>query len=259
MRRPPPSATMSLAPRQPIGDAGVMSGDTRPDWRSRVRPPDPAPKSAAQAARAAAVQAALRRLYESQKGGPPGDETLPTKEEIGRLSRWAKVAFAVRCARRAMPWFEHGWAAATPEQVRAVESAVEWAEGVAARGETAGAFAGYADFRAATVGWVGGAISMAAAQAAWYAVSAARTAGNANYIPLDGRRLTSDALGAADFARVIERPVTAAATRRDYALLFALDAREWWTDDTPVPPAPLGPLWPDGPPAAWPPPAEGVD
>jgi hypothetical protein len=33
---------------------------------------------------------------------------IPTEEEIAKLPRWARVAFAARCARRALPLFVAG-------------------------------------------------------------------------------------------------------------------------------------------------------
>jgi hypothetical protein len=40
--------------------------------------------------------------------------------------------------------------------------------------------------------------------------------------------------------------------RRDFDHLAGLAEWRHWTDDTPVPPAVFGPLWPEGPPDGWP-------
>src|SRR4051812_9654562 len=42
----------------------------------------------------------------------PPNPSLPTEEEIAKLPRWARVAFAARCARRVLPFAQVGW----PEQ-----------------------------------------------------------------------------------------------------------------------------------------------
>src|SRR5688572_9068688 len=60
------------------------------------------------------------------------DTTLPTKEEIERLPRWARVAFAARCARRVLPLFRGFWPAAPAEYAAAVERAVGFVEHAAA-------------------------------------------------------------------------------------------------------------------------------
>lgn len=59
---------------------------------------------------------------------------LPTREDIAKLPRWARVAFAARCARRALPLFKQHWPAAPDVHLRAVELAVSVAEHAAAGG-----------------------------------------------------------------------------------------------------------------------------
>ncbi|HEX4612920.1 MAG TPA: hypothetical protein VH092_32305 [Urbifossiella sp.] len=58
----------------------------------------------------------------------PNEVKLPTEDDIRRLPRWARVAFAARCARRVAPLFQQFWPKALPKHVRAVEHAVEIAE-----------------------------------------------------------------------------------------------------------------------------------
>lgn len=50
--------------------------------------------------------------------------TLPTKEEIETLPRWARVAFAARFSRRVAPLFVHFWPGAPQVHVKAIERAV---------------------------------------------------------------------------------------------------------------------------------------
>jgi hypothetical protein len=58
---------------------------------------------------------------------------LPTEEEITELPRWARVAFAARCARRVLPLCRHFWRNASSEQITVVTQAVELAERSAAK------------------------------------------------------------------------------------------------------------------------------
>ena len=70
---------------------------------------------------------------------------LPTKEEIAKLPRWARVAFAARCARRVVPLFKALWPVAPPRHVFNVASAVELAETAAADANDDAAAAAAAD------------------------------------------------------------------------------------------------------------------
>ena len=62
----------------------------------------------------------------------PPNTTLPTEEEIAELPRWARVAFAARCARRVEILFPVYWLEAPHEARQTVQVAVELAEGAAA-------------------------------------------------------------------------------------------------------------------------------
>ena len=59
------------------------------------------------------------------------EATLPTEKEIRQLPRWARVAFAARCARRALPLFVKHWPNAPRHHVEAITNAVEVAESAA--------------------------------------------------------------------------------------------------------------------------------
>ena len=48
----------------------------------------------------------------------------PRKNDIAILPRWARVAFAARCARRVQPLFMTGWPDAPKEHVESVERAI---------------------------------------------------------------------------------------------------------------------------------------
>lgn len=168
---------------------------------------------------------------------------LPTKEEIAKLPRWARVAFAARCARRVLPLYKHHWPDAPEEYVADIVNAVEIAEQSAA--------AGYADTRAA---------ARAAADAA-RAASVAADFANADPAAYTAAHTASDAAAdaAADAATARGAATDTAAWLagkpiivRDFQTLLARVNAENWTDNTPVPPKVFGPLWPDGPPEGWP-------
>jgi hypothetical protein len=56
---------------------------------------------------------------------------IPTKEDVLQLPRWARVAFAVQCARRVQPLLRQLLPAAGVRQVEAVERAIRLAQEVA--------------------------------------------------------------------------------------------------------------------------------
>jgi len=53
----------------------------------------------------------------------PSDREIPTQEELGNLPRWARVAFAARCAARVQPLFLEYWPDAPREHVEASDYA----------------------------------------------------------------------------------------------------------------------------------------
>ena len=170
---------------------------------------------------------------------------LPTLEDIQKLPRWARVAFAARCARRVQPLFAARRPGATAKDIAAVDHAISRAEQsaggavstadayVTAAGDAAQAYAAAPEVDAAAL------VARAATRAA-YSTAAYTSAAAAAYTAYT------------DAAEATEAAEAAAAIRCDYDLLCALSQREAWDDDSPVPPALFGPLWPDGPPPGWP-------
>ena len=146
------------------------------------------------------------------------EATLPSVDEIRQLPRWARVAFAARCARRVLPMFTKHWPDAPREHVEAVTRAVEFAGSAAHDDDDDFEFdAPYADAADAAVAARNAAAdARSAADAADYAAAAARSAATAG-IAIPSIR--------ADFQRVLD------ASRRGK-----------WTDSTPVPPSVFGPL-----------------
>ena len=72
-------------------------------------------------------------------------EKTPTSEELAKLPRWARVAFAARCARRVQVLLQKYWKAVPKHHVEAIDEAVRLSErsaatanvGIAVRGRDA--------------------------------------------------------------------------------------------------------------------------
>lgn len=188
---------------------------------------------------------------ECQYNDPP-NTTLPSEEEIAKLPRWARVAFAARCARRVLPLFRHFWADAPELQVLVVDLAGQYAELVGAHDlppedeDVSVAGAAHAAHKA----------DQLAAQFGdgCYAAASASFAGDYAFRAMQGVHDDSAYLAITAAVRAAEtladlRPHI----RRDFDHLARLAEWQRWTDDTPVPPEVFGPLWPEGPPKGWPP------
>jgi hypothetical protein len=191
----------------------------------------------------------------------PDEPLLPTEEELRKLPRWARVAYAARCALRVLPLFEAAW----PEALERDRNAVEWAIIAAARAARAARADGDEAFFAGAAAEAREAAHLAAGldSRAYYAADAARAAADA--------ARAADAAHAAIAAHAVTNAYAAAraaagadvetsrAMQADYDLLCSAAQLEHWTDDTPIPQEIFGPLWPEGPPPAWPKPEPESD
>ncbi|VTR96315.1 unnamed protein product [Gemmata massiliana] len=148
----------------------------------------------------------------------PNRPLVVTREEIAKLPRWARVAFAARCARRVLPIVKKFWKTAPKHHLLALDKAVSVAEQTAARAADADYAAAYAAARAAA------AAAAAYADAAYQSLLQVVTAGTINYLT---------------------------APARDFDRLHWLAVKEQWTDDTLVPPTVFGPMWDGSPPEWW--------
>jgi len=175
---------------------------------------------------------------------------IPTKEEIEQLPRWARVAFAARCARRVQPLYVIAWPDAHKNHIRDIDAAItlaeEAAENAVKNAKISLAAAGNA---ADSAGYVGDdidayhAVGYTAVRAATYAAAtAAFAADSAN--PVEDAISISNVVAAAREAVFIE--ITH--VRRDLDLLLAKALEEKWDAKTPVPPTVFGPMWPGGEP-----------
>jgi hypothetical protein len=179
--------------------------------------------------------------------------------KVAKLPRWAKLAFAARCVRRVQPLLGAGPADVEGEPVA---RAIALAEGAATRAgvgidpdELAGA-RDAADQRALVLA----SESRDDARMRAVVAEAASVAADAAYgsiVHSEGKDVVEAAQHtqeASELAGVGE--LAATAVLRDLDLLLEAARLQSWTDDTPVPPESLGPLWPAGPPPGWPQAAE---
>lgn len=172
------------------------------------------------------------------------EATLPTEEEIAQLPRWARVAFAARCARRVLPLFRKRWSTASEEQVRAIHSAVELAENSAAAAAYSVAITAGARFTANAA--AAAAINARAANAraaanAAVAASAANIAVNAAAEFADADAANAAALATANADAAGSRVATPS-IRADFQRILDESQRGKWDDNTPVAPSIFEPL-----------------
>jgi hypothetical protein len=202
---------------------------------------------------------AWRESRRKQPTPDPNRSLVPTREEIAQLPRWARVAFAARCARRVLPLFRRGWPEAPAKSISGVKRTVELAERAAA---VAGLDPDLAPTEAAQTIVLADTLTLrrapsAAFAAAEVAFGAAETAYATVYAPrpdaanretLAASRLAFKLIcGFATLGtvRLVASPI------RDFIRLVRLAKQQNWNDDTPVPPQVFGPMWDRGPPVWW--------
>lgn len=145
--------------------------------------------------------------------------TLPTEEEIAQLPRWARVAFAARCARRASAYFNQDSTTVLQADSKVLVRAIVFAEQSAAEA-THDEYEGmsYTEY---TPDYDG------AAYASAYAAASAV--------------LMSDVIDATDVkeaaVKAVEAGVPSSEIRSDFRRLQDKCLLQRWTDDTPVPPS----------------------
>jgi hypothetical protein len=182
------------------------------------------------------------------------DDTPPTEAEIAALPRWARVAFAARCARRVLSLAWRDLGRLPGMMADTLIKTVDLTERSAAAAEDLEPDQ-YAhillDFRGQPIADdpSGG---MAVPDSMRTAFSAFTAAGRAALIAdWDHPRAAAGAVEAAA-AAVTEYPGAVRLICEDFRALTLAARAGRWTDDTPVPPTVFGPLWPDGPPPGWP-------
>jgi hypothetical protein len=181
----------------------------------------------------------------------PPNTSLPTEVEIDQLTRWARVAFAARCARRVLPLFRYYWSDSAEKYLPALFLAVELPEKAAASATL--------DLRVIRDVENDAVVIAATTRAVPQAAAVARATARVTQVASDADPV---AYQYADAGRVLEAVTETSEAggkemegfiRRDFDHLLSLSNYFHWTDDTPVPPEVFGPLWPEGPPKGWPP------
>ncbi|MCI0703825.1 MAG: hypothetical protein L0241_22425 [Planctomycetia bacterium] len=187
---------------------------------------------------------------------PPSDAERPLTpvwEAIGKLPRWARVAFAARCARRVLPLFaerrrNQDWFAKLAHAVRVAEEFASQAKvgsDIADRplfaaqdvqGEAPFSHAAYAAHVAAHSRGNPADITQRATEAA---STACRLLAEEPHWREKGPEVESEQV-----------PFTETPTQ-DLVRLLRRAKEQNWTDDTPVPPEVFGPMWEGEPPHWW--------
>ncbi len=162
---------------------------------------------------------------------------VPTESEVANLPRWAKIAFASRCARRLLPLININPGELASDQELAVVTIVRAVEQSAAT----------ATLQARTIKTAVRVVKDSVLigdrnDAANAALAAAHmSACNAAQITVT----TLQRLANVRTLRFVLLP------RRDFDHILRLAKEQNWTDDTPVPPAVFGPMWDREPPLWW--------
>jgi hypothetical protein len=164
---------------------------------------------------------------------------LPSLEDVLELPRWARVAFAVRCARRVQRLLHAHLPALTPRQLETVDRAIGFAQAVA---QEAPEWAPdkvvirlHSSFNAAAK--LAKAIRKQNPVASAVAWAAAKTAESAEFACCDAR--TRDAARAADAARLAceaGAPKTLQNIVANLRELIANSREQGWNDQSPIPP-----------------------
>jgi hypothetical protein len=164
---------------------------------------------------------------------------IPTSDDVSQLPRWARVAFAVQCARRVQPFLRAALPTATTRQIQAVERALTLAEAVAREAPEWApdkvVIRLHAAFKAADK--LAKAVEEQDPIASAIALAAANAAQAAEYACCASRK--RDATGAAEAARAAYAAVPTEAMRAElfesWQSLLAAAQAEGWTNRTAVP------------------------
>lgn len=152
------------------------------------------------------------------------------------LPRWARVAFAARCARLVQPLYLQGWPQAPQADLDTLNNTINLAEASAADASSSNV----------TFASVSAAESLVDTEAEHGGFYPARTAAHAVTAAYADTTATAGyASFAAQGAAIASDHSLTAAIRQDYELLFRLATEENWDCNTPVPPEVFEPVMPD--------------
>jgi hypothetical protein len=211
----------------------------------------------------AAVEA---RRIDTVSGATAVDRTkLPSPEELKSLPRWALVAYAARCARRAEPIFSNrkhdgtrddqldrviGIAEASASAGKSTDEQARYSESISLLGHT------HSSLRVSELGenWKLAAKQTQGEEAAVWSASFAYHAAigfekNVGFFQAVGSA-ASNSVKAAE--HLLGAGLAIWAARLDFDHLRTTAREEKWTDDTPVHVSRIGPLWWGNEPDWWP-------
>ena len=188
------------------------------------------------------------RAHKKHKPAPAARQQKRTSASLANVPRWARVAFAARCARQVYPLLAEHWPGIPAKRSRAVRLAIDLAEQSAAAGRavkglkdavmhaliTAGsALRGAAERagdKSAPPDAYSGTIASIVARVAAQAAESAASDGD------DALEAASEAWSfAANAAASAEKENLAEQLKEDFAKLYRAAARGKWTDRTKIP------------------------
>lgn len=175
-------------------------------------------------------------LHPRGSGLDPNRPLVPTEGEVAALPRWARLAFAARCARRVLPLLPVE-IPSDREYATHVVGLVAAAEQSAASGslQTRALASALKQVKERQPESVGHEAVLAALQTYhWEGCKAAQTA-----------VAVLQRLAVVRTLRFVLLP------RRDFDCVQLAARQQEWTDDTPVPPEVFGPMWDREPPPWW--------
>jgi hypothetical protein len=168
----------------------------------------------------------------------PKELTLPGREEIRQLPRWARVALATRAVRRVASSFPLFFPDASSKQIQTIETALSLSESAAKECfESDHPLVEKMEEATQACEKLATTLIDPAPQAAWIALGAARAVEAARIACRGNRLLVVDSA-----CKAIESAVEAVGTEaiqaglhRDWQKLLKLIQKEEWTKDTPAP------------------------
>jgi hypothetical protein len=181
---------------------------------------------------------------------------VPSEGRLRKLPRWARVAFAARCARRVLPLINRYWEAVPAEHLRALADAIRITETIAASAtrDDDSSYAAHDAARSAhmAVCRADECRRLRAVTAIAGAAEAARAAVASATVADVIHAHTAVVAAVESMYQVITVGTVEnlATPARDFDRLCRIAEKEKWTDDTPVPQSVFGPLW-EGPPPPW--------
>ena len=169
----------------------------------------------------------------------PNRPLVPTPDEVAALPRWAKMAFAARCARRVLPLL-------TSDPVLAGSECHRWTADLVSAAEQSAAVGALQTRPLATASRALRTHQGAASGLSSWSVAAAQAAARAL-----GCEAAQAAVAALQQLATMRTLRFVRLPRRDFDDLLRVSRQQNWGDETPVAPETFGPMWDRDPPVWW--------